>query len=100
MAEPWSCGEAEASAGEGEQEGFGEYLAGEAKAVGAEGETGGEFGLAQGGARQQQVGHVGADDEEKEHAHAHNDAKGACEQTLRTVRGLPERNDALRSCLR
>ena len=50
--------------GDGEQDAFGEELADDAGAAGSQGGADGKLALAAGGAHQQQVGHVGAGDQQ------------------------------------
>jgi hypothetical protein len=80
----------ERGAGAGEQQAFGQHLASEPCAACAEREARGEFLFAHRGARQQQVGDIGADDEQHQNADAHEDAQRADEQALRAVRRLPQ----------
>jgi hypothetical protein len=58
--------EAEDAAGDGEDDAFGEELADDAGAAGAHGGTDGEFTLAAGGPDEQEIGDVGAGDEQDE----------------------------------
>jgi len=68
--------ETEAGSEEGEKKGFGENLADDAGSAGAEGQAGGEFALAGGGFRQEEVGEVGAGYEEDEDDNSHEDVQG------------------------
>jgi len=62
-------GIAAGAAGQGEQDALGEQLAHEPGASGADGQAGGDLPAAGRGARQQQIGNVGAGREEHQHGH-------------------------------
>ncbi len=65
--------EAEDAAGDGKHHAFGEQLADDAGAAGTHGGADGEFALAAGGAHEQEIGDVGAGDEQHEADRAEKD---------------------------
>ena len=65
--------EPEKAAGEREEQSFDKALTDDTGAAGAEGEAGGDFAQACGGAREEEVGEIGAGDEQDESDDGHED---------------------------
>ena len=84
VAAPAGEEESGGAAGQGEEEAFGEELAEEAGAGGAEGEAEGDFLVAGGGPGEEEIGDVGAGDQENEGGDDHEQDAGAREDRAGT----------------